>query len=217
MIGLLDTFRVYQTRSCFVRWHERATKLRELSRRDSLIGAQLQLDNFKKQLQMFDLAMEKLYAEKASKQDLEVLRRDTSAEAQRSVFDDMKVLFDVTVKGLKNEMSHVSEQTDINFDVIEAKFRELARGVKKDHDRHLDRRLDTLEAAVERVVLEQGQLNAKVGPSFGQLIKDKDDLSTYEAFQAAGKPPAEVTRRDVETLNQKIVKNMLCLESFEQR
>ena len=37
----------------------------------------------------------------------------------------MKDLFDVTVKNLKSEMNHISEQTDINFDVIDARFREL--------------------------------------------------------------------------------------------
>ena len=58
---------------------------------------------------MFDLAMQKLYEEKAGKQELEELRKETSHQAQGNVFNDMKDLFDVTVKGLKGEMSHMSE------------------------------------------------------------------------------------------------------------
>ena len=53
--------------------------------------------------------MERLYSEKAGKKELEVLRKATIHQRQESIFSDMKDLFDVTVKGLRSEMNHISE------------------------------------------------------------------------------------------------------------
>ena len=78
----------------------------------------------------------------------------------------MKDLFDVTVKNLKSEMNHISEQTDINFDVIDARFRELQKSTKKDKEHIIFQKIDSIEKVIENLVLEQGQLNSMVGSQF---------------------------------------------------
>ena len=58
---------------------------------------------------MFDTAMEKLYEEKASKEEVDELRKETTGSAAGTIFNDMKDLFDITVAGLKGEMNQISE------------------------------------------------------------------------------------------------------------
>ena len=49
------------------------------------------------------------------------------------------------------------------------------------------------------------------------MIQDKGRLEKYAAFHFAGSRTSEVSRQEMETLNQKLLQNMLCIESFEQR
>ena len=74
---------------------------KELAREDSVPGAQIQLDHFKKQMTLLDRAMERLYASKADK--MEVAKVEAMFEKSRSgqVFKDMRDLFDVTVGALR--------------------------------------------------------------------------------------------------------------------
>jgi len=109
VINVLDVFRVYQQKCAFLEWRRRTVLLRERGRKDSLVGAQLQLDHFRNQLRMFDKALEKLHSEKASKQDLEEVRGETSQNRAESVFNDMRDLLDVTTRVMRNKISQITE------------------------------------------------------------------------------------------------------------
>jgi len=49
------------------------------------------------------------------------------------------------------------------------------------------------------------------------MIQDKGRLEKYAAFHFGGRTTSEASRQEIETINEKLVQNMLCIESFEQR
>ena len=56
--------RNYQQQTTWSKWRKFTVNMRELGRKDSLIGAQLVLKGFSEKLKMFDVALEKLYHDK---------------------------------------------------------------------------------------------------------------------------------------------------------
>jgi hypothetical protein len=52
---------------------------------------------------MFDKALERIYKEKAGKNELEMLKLSVDKSRAKSIFNDMRELFEVTVSELKSD------------------------------------------------------------------------------------------------------------------
>ena len=66
-------------------------------------GAYLLIEELKKSLKMFDKALERIYKEKASREDIENLKQSIDEHRAKSIFNDMKELFDSTMKDFKRD------------------------------------------------------------------------------------------------------------------
>ena len=59
------------------------------------------IEELGQQLRMFDKAFEKMYKDKASREELDLLRMSVDESRAKTIFDDMKELFDTTVEDIK--------------------------------------------------------------------------------------------------------------------
>ena len=91
---LFDSLRRQHMAVFFKKWRIKAYHLKEINRKDSLKGAQLQLDHFKKQLMLFDRALEKIHEEKIGLNQLEKMKDKLEGSSSFKVFNDMKNLVD---------------------------------------------------------------------------------------------------------------------------
>lgn len=58
------------------KWRHHTYKMREVGRKDCIKGAQIQLDEFKAKLSLFDRALEKLHQQKLGHDEFNKLRKD---------------------------------------------------------------------------------------------------------------------------------------------
>ena len=81
--------------------------------KDKIEGAYLLLKRFKNRLKNFDIALEKVHEMKANKEDFFKLKQSLDRDRAMSIFNDMKILFDSTIKQIdekfNNERSQVEE------------------------------------------------------------------------------------------------------------
>ena len=82
----------------------KAYHLKEINRKDSLKGAQLQLDHFKKQLMLFDRALEKIHEEKIGFHQLAEVKDKLEGKSSFKVFNDMKNLVDTQLSKFQSQM-----------------------------------------------------------------------------------------------------------------
>ena len=74
--------------------------------KNKIEGAYLLLKRFKNRLKQFDTALEKVHELKADRQDLAKLKKSVEKDRALSIFNDMKILFDTTVKQISERLSH---------------------------------------------------------------------------------------------------------------
>jgi phosphopentomutase len=75
--------------------------MRELSRKDSLIGATLKINSYSEKLDMFDKALEKLYAEKVSHAEVLNIKFDHD---QSQLFQDFRDLLDSSMEQVNDRI-----------------------------------------------------------------------------------------------------------------
>ena len=69
-------------------------KIRDATRPDTIKGAQMQISEFKKQLFLFDKALEKMHKEKLGKQEYMKIQKDPTVS---QAINDVTSLFDNSV------------------------------------------------------------------------------------------------------------------------
>lgn len=74
---------------------------------------------------MFDKALEKLHAQKASIKDLRNVQLELSENRASSLFADMRDLFDVAVKGINEKILEVEESCEKKLKSIDTKYLEM--------------------------------------------------------------------------------------------
>ena len=68
-------------------------------------GAYLLLKRFKNRLKQFDTALEKVHEQKADKTEFNKLKMSLEKDRAICIFNDMKVLFDSTIKNINEKLS----------------------------------------------------------------------------------------------------------------
>lgn len=66
--------------------------------KNKIEGAYLLLKRFKNRLKNFDSALEKVHEQKADKKDFIQLKASLDRDRAMSIFNDMKILFDSSIK-----------------------------------------------------------------------------------------------------------------------
>ena len=74
--------------------------------RNKIEGAYLLLKRFKDRLRGFDEVMKSIRQEKVDKTDFAILEKSLAKGRAEAVFDDMKRLFDLTVKNFDAKVAH---------------------------------------------------------------------------------------------------------------
>ncbi len=67
-------------------------------------GAFIMIDELKDKMRSLDKALERMYKEKSSREDFELLKMSLDQSRAKTIFNDMKELFDVTMIEIKNTM-----------------------------------------------------------------------------------------------------------------
>ena len=78
-------------------------------------GAYLLLKRFKNRLKTFDTALEKVHVQKADKQDFLKLKTSLDKDRATSIFNDMKILFDTTVKTFDEKVVYERNQVEERY------------------------------------------------------------------------------------------------------
>ena len=81
--------------------------------KNKIEGAYLLLKRFKNRLKAFDTALEKVHEQKVDRQEFAKLKQSLDKDRALSIFNDMKLLFDTTVKQLSDKLvSELSSMED---------------------------------------------------------------------------------------------------------
>lgn len=107
--NVLTKFRKQRLFVHFKQWRETANKMREVSQKDTVRGAQIQLDEFKQRLAVFDVALRQIQASKLDRAQLESQQssqRGTNSEVCR----DMASLFDVSVQKIHSRVDELQKR-----------------------------------------------------------------------------------------------------------
>lgn len=142
---MLTHFRVQHVYIFFKKWRKDTLIQKELNRPDSIKGAQMQLDNFKRRQLLFDAALEKLHHEKPSQEDFEDLKQSIDLSRNQMFYNDMRDLVDVTASTLRKQIKDLHVYTFEKVKEIEEQHEEKIEAIRADHNKHFSERLATLE------------------------------------------------------------------------
>lgn len=95
LFEVIRKFKLYHT------WRKYAKQVsfeRQLMDKNKIEGAYLLLKRFKNRLKVMDDVVSKINVDKANHADFHLLKESLKKERAESVFNDMKTLFDATVK-----------------------------------------------------------------------------------------------------------------------
>lgn len=89
------------------RWRRKTYVLRELNRKDSLAGAQFQLDHFKSRLDSFTGELAKIEKSKLNVDTFEATKNDFRHNHVYVVYNEMKSLFETTITKFKKQVKEI--------------------------------------------------------------------------------------------------------------
>ena len=134
-----------------------------LKDKDKIDGAYLLLKRFKNRLKGFDVAIKQVRDEKANNEDFVRLEKSMSRERADSVFKDMRILFDSTVKVFEEKVLRDRKEVANAYERIVEKQRSMILNFEMKYDNMIKGRMDRLEAVMDDIALEQAKLNARGG------------------------------------------------------
>ena len=130
--------------------------------RSRIDGAYLLLKRFKGRLKLFDQALEKLYNQKASKEEFEQLLQSLDKHRAEQIFNDMKSLFDSTVQQalsrLDTHRDKLVKQTD---QTLTEQQKELSR-LEKKYSYFVSEKMQKLNFFVDDIALGQEQIVERI-------------------------------------------------------
>ena len=147
-------FRKYQTYHLMRKFSKQTRWEAQLMDKSKIEGAYLLLKRFKNRLKTFDTALEKVYSLKADKQDFMKLKQSLDKERAQSIFDDMKVLFDTTVKQFDDEVVYERSQVEERYAKILRDQRLLMQTFEKKYNLLIMKKIDKLENVVNDLAFD---------------------------------------------------------------
>ena len=141
--GVLTHFRRYYMYLTFKKWRKDTLLHKELNRKDSIKGAQYQLDDFQRKLRLYDAALAKMHREKPSIEDFKALKMSIDTSRNQAMFNDMRDLLDVTASQMRQEVRQIEKKTLMQIE-----------GLKDQHNARVDQiRREQFNMFQERVQL----------------------------------------------------------------
>lgn len=158
--------------------------------KDKIEGAYILLKRFKNRLKGFDSVIKKVSDEKADREDFVRLEQSMAKGRAESVFVDMKILFDSTVKQFDQKVVYERKEVAKAYERIVEKQRAMILGFEMKYDNMIKGRMDRLEAVMDDLAFEQAKLNANGGiTSTDKHLKGEDSK-----FDEGGLFPNTISR-----------------------
>lgn len=126
---------------------------------------------------MFDKAFEKLHRDKASRDELEMLRLSVDESRAKSIFNDMKELFDVSIKEIQKQQGLEKQKMKEAFQYVLEQGKEKA---EKDDLSFFMFRIEKLEQLVNKMAEEKMKDN-EIGTNERTMLRlsQQDDELKY--------------------------------------
>eukprot|EP00347_Sterkiella_histriomuscorum_P005895 403354866 len=121
-------------------------------------GAYILIDEMKGQLKRFDRAMERMYREKSDREDFEKLKLSVDANRAKTLFNDMKELFDSSIIQFKESLEIEKQKMREAFQFM---IQETDEKIDKKDMRSFHSRIDKLEMQLHQLTLENSKLKEK--------------------------------------------------------
>ena len=121
-------------------------------------GAYLLLKRFKNRLKTFDSALEKVHIQKADKKDFLALKVSLDKDRAASIFNDMKILFDTTVKQFDEKVVYERTQVEERYAKILRDQRLVMQTFEKKYNILVMKKIDKLEKIVNDLALDQARM-----------------------------------------------------------
>ena len=125
--------------------------------KDKIEGAYLLLKRFKNRLKNFDIALEKVHEMKANKEDFFRLKQSLDRDRAMSIFNDMKILFDSTVKKIDDKFNHERSQVEDIYAKILRDQKLVMTAFEKKYNHLILEKIVKLETLVNDLSLEQAK------------------------------------------------------------
>ena len=159
-------------------------------------GAYLLLKRFKLRLKQFDKALEKLHSEKASTEQFSILCQSLDRHRATAIFNDMKNLFDNSIKSVQSNMKREREKTeDMHIVELQHKQTEL-RQIEMKYSYLYNEKLGKLQGVVDGLALEHSNVAEKVETMdilFAEGLKRQEKEEILKKHLA---PPNVVVQED---------------------
>ena len=101
---LVQTYWKIKVSKAITSFKSNTQKFKLVEERQKVEGAFIMIDELKDKMRSLDKALERMYKEKSSREDFELLKMSLDQSRAKTIFNDMKELFDVTMIEMKNTM-----------------------------------------------------------------------------------------------------------------
>lgn len=145
--------------------------------------------------------------QKADLKEFKDFEKSMAKGRAESVFEDMKILFDSTVKQFENKINYERNEVAKSYEKIVQKQKSMILGFEMKYSNLIKGRLDRLESFMDDLALEQARINTRAG---GAMISNAHHTTinqTYEdsKFDDIGLFPSEATARHRENNNDTVL------------
>ena len=145
------------------RWKRNGSYEAQIKDKSKIEGAYLILRRLKNRLKAFDHIVKIIHETKADKKDFLVLKKSVEPVRTEMIMNDMKLLFDSTVKQFDKRLRAEKSQLTVTYDRIIEKQKNMTLAFEMKYSNMITQRIDRVETFSNDLALEQARLTACAG------------------------------------------------------
>ena len=92
----------------------------------------------------------------------------------QNVFNDFKDLFDSSLAKFEFHVTKMKELNELRFNEVESRFDSMIIGIKQEKIEKIESKVGYIQGVMDKISLEQGLINARVGAQSSQMISHED-------------------------------------------
>ena len=159
---MVKVFNRYQTHHAFRRFARQSRWEILIEEKSKIDGAYLLLKRFKNRLKICDSALEKVASQKADRTELQALSLSVDKERAMRVFNDMKLLFDTTVKQFDTKLLHERKKIQQAYEKIVQDQKRAMEDFQRKYFDSVVTKIGKTDNFVNSLALEQAKLLERV-------------------------------------------------------
>lgn len=159
----LVVLRKYVTHHFMRKWKVNHSVEVQIKDKNKIEGAYLLLRRYKNRLKAFDEAVKVIHENMADKKDFAELKKSIQPGRNVAVMEDMKLLFDSTVKQFDKRLIAEKNQLAATYDRIIQKQKNMVLAFEMKYSNMIKSRIDRVEAFTNDLAMEQARLTACAG------------------------------------------------------